>query len=237
MSEAEYPKPADRPRVRAIANIQYPRRVRNLGNMALPPPHMDEEAMGQGWLGADVYGSREESAESQSMYCRFPIPAMEMMRDICLELSDIYQGNISAFIRHAVYELLWLHLQRRNNEGKDPASLRWLANIRALRHWAFSLDSERQQLKFLQSLEEHLAKAVHLKLINQVNTNLSELREMLSWKQSEAGLHEFRLAVGKSEVIGSAIDAVVKAWARSESKHEQKEAQEWEAWWDNLRAE
>lgn len=213
--------------------VQHPSRVRSIAEVVLPEPHMDEEVLGRPYLG--VYGS-SEAEDTQPVYVRLPLPILALTRRIAEDRRNGYDGTVSAVLRHALLELLWLHWQRDEENIYEPELVQYLRQQEALCLAAFEAERGLTQEKALRLVEASMAKSVERGNIRSLHTSLKRLDSLLTGSLSETWTGEFKWLLARSPVVHKAVNAIMASWAESDDPREQRIAEEWQAWFNNLDA-
>lgn len=222
--------PPSVPKTTARAIITHPGRVRDVRDLVLPEPHFEEETMNRPYLGLVT----EPAGETQPTYVRLPLTILGLIRRIVEDRRMGYDGTNSSFIRHAVYELLWLHWQRDEGNVQESELIQYMRQQEALCLAAFEAERGLTQEKALRVIEASMARSIERGHLSAINTALRKLDSLLTGSLSETWTTEFKWLLSRSPVVHRAVSAIVTGWQESDEPKEQRIAEEWNTWFTNL---
>ena len=198
----------------------------------MPEPHIRDDADERGYMG--IFVPARDQVETQSLYVRFPVPLVHMMYEIVNDPREVYRGSTAAFMRHAVYEMLYQHLERRRGDRGNPEILGYMKQQQILRRRAFETFGREGQETALRSLEQFLTSAMDIGAAMDIHQHVLDIYSMIKESPNETWSLSLKSLVSKSAPIHRAVDFLVRKWQNSEDSWKREQATKWEQWWQSL---
>jgi len=201
----------------------------------VPEPHIREDADERGYLG--VFQGAEDASETQTQYIRLPVDIMHLIYQIVNNPEEVYAGNAAAFCRHAVYELLFAHFERRKGRREAPQIVQYLRQIELAREQTWEMHAVRGLKEFLRGMSMFLAQAIEHKNVMDVHRKLDGFNRLLLQSTSDTWSAQFRSLLRADPVITKAVNLLVDKWTDSEDSWKRQQQEQWSSWLQGLREE
>lgn len=229
------PHPPDKPDSQARYNIRNPGALQHIEDIVVPEPHIREDADERGYLG--VFQGAEDASETQTQYIRLPVDVMHLIYQIVNNPEEVYAGNAAAFCRHAVYELLFAHFERRKGRREAPQIVQYLRQIELAREQTWEMHAVRGLKEFLRGMSMFLAQAIEHKNVMDVHRKLDGFNRLLLQSTSDTWSAQFRSLLRADPVITKAVNLLVDKWTDSEDSWKRTQQENWSSWLQGLREE
>lgn len=227
--------PPDKPASRAKQVIRHPGALANISEVVVPEPHVREGADDRGYMG--VFQDAKDAAETQTQYVRLPTDIMHLIYQIVNDPQEVYGGNAAAFARHAIYELLYVHFERRQGKRSAPHIVQYLRQTELAREQAWEMHSVRGLKEFIRGMTLFLAQAIEHKNVMDVHRKLSGFNTLLQQSTSDTWTSEFKGLLRGDAVVTAAVNLLVKEWTESEDAWKRQQQEHWSSWLQGLKGE
>ena len=226
--------PPDRPRSLAKRNIYRASDV-VMGEVVpepLPAPHIDSQAaLNRGYVGLST---EQEVNDSTGIFVRIPNRVLERLYNIISDERFPYRRNTQAFVRHAIYELLWaIYLTLEDEEGA-PETVQYLKSQQMLKKSAFRSGLILEQAANFRSDEVFLAHAVERGQTMEVHQRLDDIAGLYSSSPSETWRIDYQGLISRSAAVQKAVKHVIEAWTGHKDTTKRQQASRWESWWASM---
>lgn len=225
--------PPDKPASRAKQVIRHPGALANASEIVTPKPHAREDADERGYMG--VFQDAKDAAETQTQYVRLPTDIMHLIYQIVNDPQEVYGGNAAAFARHAIYELIYVHFERRQGKRNAPHIVQYLRQTELAREQAWEMHSVRGLKEFVRGMTLFLAQAIEHKNVMDVQRKLEGFSTLLQRSTSDTWTSEFQALLRGDAVITAAVNLLVREWTESEDAWKRQQQERWSSWLQGLK--
>jgi len=224
--------PPDKPSSRAKQVVHHPGAISDPSEIVVPPPHIREDANERGYMG--TFQDSKEAAETQTQYVRLPVDIMRLVYQIVNDPQEVYGGNAAAFFRHAAYELIYAHYERRLGKRNAPQIVQYLRQVELAREHAWEMHAVRGLKDFIRGFTMFLAQAIEHRNSMDVHRKLDGLATLMQKSKSDTWTAEFKGLIRHDSTIRAAVNFLTREWTDSEDRWKRKQQERWSAWLQGL---
>lgn len=227
--------PPIKPKALAVYNVKNASALTNLNDPALPEPHVRDDSDERGYIG--IYETAADIAESRSVWTRVPTALYSLICQIATDPEEVYAGSVGAFIRHAIFELLYVHYERRMGRRGIPEIVQYLRQMELTRGLAWEMYATRGLKDLTRALTTRLAQCIEAESAMDIDRTLDDFNRLLQGSTSDTYSAQFKQLLRSDSVIVKAINLLVAKWTDSEDVLKRQKQEKWSSWLQGLMEE